>query len=739
MADKTTIPKGYKSVEAFLAEARQRYQESVDFDRENTEAAKTDLEFTAGDQWDDDDVKARKGRSVMTINQIPQFIAQIVGDIRLNRPAIKVRPAEDADKDLADIREGLIRSIEHNSNAQQVYAAAGQTQVACGIGNFRVVVDYADGDAFEKDIIIKAIPNPFAVKWDANRTEPTGKDARFCFIDEDVPRKVFEADYPDAVPGDLGADLNSALQSSGWLSRDTVRVSEYWVLKERDAEIALLQDGSVKEITPENAAQLEPQIATNNRGEPMRRKSRKKYVCVYLITGHTILQDAVEYPISRLPVFRVPGWEINTGAKTVRFGLVRFAKDPQRLKNYWRSVAADTLALAPKQQWLVHENGEGDAEEFRNAHNSGDNVLVWAGSVPPQRIDPPAIPAALLQEAAQNTQDMKDVTGIHDASLGIKSNETSGKAILARQKEGDVASYIYHDNLKAAISECGNVVNEFIPTIYDTARTARVLGEDGVQKLQRVNDPLDPKSVDLAKGKFDIVVETGPSYSTKRQEASESMAQFFQVVPQAAQAAGDLFAKAMDWPMASEIGDRLKKTLPPGLAEDDPSELTPEQQQARQQQDMQAQEAQAMQKRGAELQLAEAEAKVNLTNAQAAKTMAEAQSTGAPQGPQEMPADPMLERALLEAQVRKANADADRAEAEAMKAQAELNAPQGEPVNMRKELAETETAEAKAEREKIAVASDLMDLHAKPTDQDLQHKQAEKALKDPPAGSKPKG
>lgn len=674
------IPAGYKDEAEFLAEARTRFQQGVDFDRCNTDEARQDLEFLAGEQWSDEDKTARKGRPTLTINQLPQFVAQVVGDMRINRPAIKVRPAEDADKDLADVREGLIRAIEYQSKAQQVYANAGQSQVACGIGNFRVVLEHADADAFERNIVIKSIPNPFGVVWDAFRTEPTGADARFCFVADDMPRKDFEKAYPDQTPDDLGNDLNNELQRSGWMTADTVRITEYWLIKERKAEIALLTDGTVKEITKENAAQLEPMIAQNQRGEPMRRQTTKKSACMYLITGHAILEDPVEYPISRLPVFRVPGWEVNTGHKTIRFGMVRFARDPTRLKNYWRSVAAEALALAPKQQWLLHESAEGDEGEFANAFSSGSNVLIWSGTIEPKRIDPAAIPAALLQEAQQNAQDMKDVTGIHDASLGMQSNETSGKAILARQKEGDVASYIYHDNLKAAIAECGRVVNEFIPLVYDTARTVRVLGEDEIQTIKRVNDPMDPDSIDLGKGKFDLVVESGPSYSTRRQEASESMIAFVQALPQTAAVAGDLIAKAQDWPMASDIAERLKRALPPQLTQD-PNEPPPPPDPAQQAQ--QAQQEQAMQMQA---QLAQ----IELQTKDALRVTAEA--------------------------------NAQRAQAEAQRAIAEANAPpdQGPPVDARKTHAETALIEAKTVRERIAADADLADLENKPAQQEAE-------------------
>jgi hypothetical protein len=724
------IPPGYKDEDDFLADVRRRYEEAETFDTENRDQAQTDLEFLAGDQWDKADVDAREGRPCLTINRLPQFIAQVVGDIRLSPPAIRVRPAEDADKDLASIREGLIRSIENLSSAQAVYTNAAQSQIGCGIGNFRVVLEHATQDAFDRDIVIKRIENPFAVLWDPMLIEPTGRDAQYCFIDQMMKRKEFEREYPNQSASDLG-EIGNRLTAQGWLSRDEVRITEYWCIKESPAEICMLQDGKVEWITKENEAELEPLILTNDRGELMRRKTKKKSVCMYIVTGHAILEGPIEYDISRLPVFRVPGWEIQTGKKKIRFGLVRFAKDPQRLLNYWRSVSAEVLALAPRQQWLIHESQVGNQDEFRKAASSGDTVLTWTGQVEPKRMEPPPVNAAVLQEAALNSQDMKDVTGLHDASLGAKSNETSGKAILARQKEGDVASYIYMDNLKSAIAECGRVINEWIPQVFDKPRTIRVLGVDDEQKVQRVNDKMDPRSIDLSKGKYDIVVDTGPSYTTKRQEASESMMAFVQAVPAAAQMVPDLIAKAQDWPMAEEIAERLKKALPPGLAEEDDKELSEEEMQARQAQAQQAQMQQQMMQQGAMLELQEKDAKVKLTHAQAAKTMAEA-NMPPPGQPGVDQQGLMLEYALKEQQVRKATADAAKAEAEAHIAMSQVGAPQGEPINMRKEMAETSKVEAEAHQAHIKTQADLMDLQNKPTEQDMAKKQAEKALKEPP-------
>lgn len=608
---------------ALLATIRKRFSEGVDYDRRNRDAGLDDLKFTTGEQWDKsvEDARLKAGRPCLTINTLPAFVAQVAGDVRINRPAIRVRPAEDADKDLAEVREGLIRAIERDSDAQSVYASAATSQIACGIGNFRLALEYADDSGFDRDIRIKHIANPFAVVWDPAMTDPTGRDARWCFVEDLIPKDEFEAAYPDAN-GSLTAELKVPLEAENWLTLDTVRVAEYWEVKEQPLKLALLEGGAVVEASqvPEGVQPLQTRVG------------RRLSVCMYLVTGHAILEGPIEYPISRIPIFRVPGWEVQVGDDRRRWGLIRFVKDPVRMRNYQRSVAVESMGLAPRAVYLAEARSvDGVEDDFRNSNKSGDPLLIYnSGTNPPQRIDPPQLPAALFQDAQLHAQDIKDVTGIHDASLGAKSNETSGKAILARQREGDVATYIYHDNLRSAIRECGKVANELIPVVYDTARTIRILGEDETQKVQKVNDPNDPASVDMARGRYDIAIETGPSYSTKRVEAAESMMQFVQAVPGAAQIAGDLIAKSQDWPMADAIAERLRKSLPPQLVSDANDEKTPEQMQAEQAAAQQQQQAQAVQMAG------------------------------------------------VQAEIRKKTADAARAEAEAGKAQLELSAMSGQ-------------------------------------------------------------
>lgn len=570
---KSYVPEGFNTVEDYLADARETYQTDVDADADNRIAALEDKRFAAGEQWDPEVLKQRQGLPCLTIDTISQFTAQVVGDWRLNKVGIKVLPGENGDKNIADIRGDLIRNIETTSRAQRVYNDAFESMIQCGDGAFRVAIQYAAEDVFDQEIVLQPIDDALSVVWDRLSIDPTGRDATHCFVDDFLPEKEFNARWEDADPSLLSDNDRRSYSASGWCDNKVVRVTEHWRLIEREKLFVLFEDGSIhafdEDAEPEAIVEF---IKTH--GKPTKtRIAPCTYAQMHLITGWKILAGPYEYKLNRLPIIRMAGRTVTVGERRVRHGIVRKMKDPLRLKNWCRSIAIEMLGYAPKSKWIATESAvEGREDTFRKAHQTRDPLLIVNDETvidqDIKRIDPPAIEAAWLNEAQINAQDMKDVTGIHDASLGIKSNETSGKAIQARQREGDVANITYYDNGNAAVLEAGDVINQLIPQIYDGTRIIRIVGEDESSKLVTINDPMNPESPNLATGKYDVIPTTGASYTTKRVEAAEAMMNAIQVYPELMGIAGDLVIKAQDWPGAQELAERLIKTIPPELLSD---------------------------------------------------------------------------------------------------------------------------------------------------------------------------
>lgn len=619
---KIKLPSDYEDEAAFLADMRECFYQDIQVDRLNRDAALEDLRFMAGDQWQDV-VRQRREASrkpTLTINRLPAFVAQVVGQRRLNETQIKIIPDTNGQTDAAKIREGLLRSIQKLSRADLAYDKALENQVICGIGNFKVDLAWESNDVWTQKIQISAIPDPIAVVWDRSIQDPTGSDAGHVFVIDTLTKGEFYKRWPWATPADIAVDmyLRGDLRMTGWISADDVRVVTYWRMRHRKRTLALMRDGSTRDITDDDPEQVLPQIVQRQDGTPIMREVHKPYAEMYVCSGLDILDGPYELPISRVPVFRVPGWEVWVGEWKQRWGLIRFLKDPMRLHNYWRSVVAEKIMQTPRAVWAAADTAVAGREtRWRQSHLSDDPLLIWnaESGQKPERVPPAQIENSLLQQAEMTTQDIKDVSNIHEANLGMPSNEVSGAAIMARQRVSDTGTIIYHDNLNQAIEQAGIVINELIPVVYDTPRIVQVIGEDASTKLQVINDIGNPESVDLTAGKYRVSVVTGPSYATKRMEALQAMVSLANAAPQLLATFADLYVQAQDWPLADQIAKRIRSTLPPGML--DPKDLSPDEQQQMQS------KAQAGQQQ-AQMAQAEAESKIQANQASAALAAARA-------------------------------------------------------------------------------------------------------------------
>jgi hypothetical protein len=582
----------------------------------------------ADDQWPDAVRQQREdeGRPVLTFNKLPQFVHQVANDIRQNPPGIKVSPVDGkSDPDLAEIFEGLIRHIEYQSNAPSVYAMAGGHAVSCGLGHFRVTTDYAGDETFDQEIYIKRIPNPLSVIWDPESVEPDRCDAEWCIVNELVHKDTFEERWPKAAPASVDIPMSETDPEGGlfWRNDDFIRVAEYWRKKPIKKKIVQLADGQIIDVTAlsrNEIVQLQPIADRDVDGYKVEHA---------LVSAVDMLDDMTDWPGQYLPIIPVVGGEIPLGTKIYRYGLIRFARGAQQLYNFARSAAAESIALAPKAPFILTPKQIGKFKAQWDTHNTTQRPYLLYEHDPnapgaPQRSMPPDVPVALMQEAQIASEDMKALTGIYDASLGARSNETSGKAILARQREGDVSTAHFVANLNISLVQAGRVLVDLIPKIYDTERTIRILGEDETENMVPINsvvmsDRGEPVLVnDLSQGRYDVRLRVGPNYTTKRLEAAESMMAFAQSVPGAAAVIADLIAKNSDWPGSEEIAERLKRAIPPQiLGEDAEQEIDPMQQQM-------AAQAAAMQEMAGKIELALKQAQVTKTEADGRKSDASA-------------------------------------------------------------------------------------------------------------------
>lgn len=554
-----------------LARALADFAECEERERENRSAAEDDIRFARlEEQWPEGVRRQRlaESRPCLVVNKLPTFIRQVVNDSRLNKPSIKVQPQDSvADPQTAEIISGLIRNIELSSDAEIAYDTAVECAATSGVGYFRVNLAYARDDNWDQDIVIERIANPFTVYGDPYSTAADSSDWNVAFVTEMMPRRAFEAAFPNAEPIDwTGKDEDCP---AGWREGETVRVAEYWVRETVRRKIVLLSTGDVvsQEDFEKNAAQ---HFARDESvvGEPREVSSYR--VRQHLLTAKAVL-STTEWAGRFIPIVPVYGDEVNLNGRRHFRSLIRSAKDAQMMFNYWRTVATELVALAPKTPFIGPKGAfKTDAAKWETANSESHAFIEYDGGTPPQRQPFAGVPAGALQEALNASDDMKAIMGLYDASLGARSNEVSGTAIRARQREGDVSTFHFIDNLARGIRHAGRVIIDLIPHVYTPGRVIRVLGEAGQAQSVPLGAPAPgagavERIYDLSVGKYDLTVSSGPSFTSRREEAAVQMTDLIRAYPAAAPVLGDLLARNLDWPGAEEIASRLQKLLPPAL------------------------------------------------------------------------------------------------------------------------------------------------------------------------------
>ena len=545
-----------------------------------------DLEFLEGEnQWPENIKNDRlaDGRPCLTINKGPSFVDQVSGDIRLNMPGIKFKPVDsDADPDTAEVMTGMVRAIQNQSSGDVALLTASDSAIQCGKGAYRIITKYetqnpTDPDEFGRQIIqLKRIKNHFTVIYDYSAQEWDKSDANYCFITEKIDRKERDKKYPNSsreFPGDKDNNVD-------WDETDKIRIAEYFRRVVTKSKRYLLRNPETGEKS-----------VTNEKFEGMEileeRNVENVHIEWYKTDGCDILEGPTVWPGVQIPVIEVYGKELNIENRTVYRGVIRNYKDSQRLYNYSRSHHAEQTSMAPKIPVFVTAKMIGQYQQMWNTMHKKNWPFILFEADPdapqgPQR--PPPIPSnpSALAEVQIADQELHDTTGLQLASLGKPSNEKSGKAISARKQEGDRGNIEYHSNVARARRWEGKILVDLIPKIYDTERVVQILKEDGKEESVTINgqqmdantgqpkldDNGRPKIIDLSLGTYDAVVSTGPSYETQREEAADGQIQFYGMLPPQQQAVtSDLIPKNLDWPGADAWEERLKATLPPGLAE----------------------------------------------------------------------------------------------------------------------------------------------------------------------------
>lgn len=525
--------------------------------------------YEPGAQWEPTTLLRRSGRPNYSYNRTVQSVNQVVGDQRQARITGRVRAVnKDASKETADIYAGLIRNIEACSGAQYIYSDQFKFAVAGGWGAWRICPDFVDDEGFDQELYIRGVPNPMTVYWDPAATCPCKSDSQWCVVAERVNKEAFEAEWPDASL----SSIQLPRDSRDWFTSDEIRIAEYWKRIGKKKRIARLSDGRIVEYTPE-LRRIEEQLEQMSQGGipiPTIEKERTTVVWTvkwWKVTAADVLEGPEEYNWKRIPVIRIPGRYINIEGQEYVQSMIRHAKDAQRTYNYNRSTMVESVALTPKAPYkLTPKMITGYEDQWNTANAINRPYLLYnvdpaSPTQMPMREQPPDVPQALIALAAADAEDIKQTTGQVNPSVPTDqmSADESGVALRTRLLSGGSNAYEFTDNLQRAVQITQEMLIDMIPTVYDTERVVRIVGEDEVEDYVTVNGVDEKKGimVVLAKGAYDVTVTIGPAYATARQENIDKLMEATAALPVIQEVGADIIVKNLD----IEDGDELRKRI----------------------------------------------------------------------------------------------------------------------------------------------------------------------------------
>lgn len=616
--------------ERIVREARERWKRCAEWEGSARKLYVEDVKFCEADpdhrewQWPDTQLRKRDDAKApsLVINKTRQHCLQIVNDARQNKAQIRIRPVGDgATYEAAKVFEGVCRHIEYISNAMEAYDAATWHQVTGGWGYWRVVTDYIDAKSFDQDIYIRRIHDPLSVYLDPDIQEFDGSDARFGFVFRDMPRELFEAEFPkwkdEAGLAPLGNDPD------GWSDKSQVRIAEYYRKSDQADTLLFIADP----LSGQATQVLESEIEAGRDALPpgtvilKERAVTRDVVEWFKIVGGDKIVERATWPGSYIPLVRVIGEETVIDGQLDRKGHTRALKDPQRMYNYWSSAATEHIALQSKSPFVGPNAAFEGNESWKTANTEnyaflGYNHMDDEGNpIPaPVRQAPPQSSAAYIEGMRTAQQELMMASGQYQSQFGENENAKSGVAIQTRQRQGDNATYHYIDHLAQAIRFTGRILIDLIPKVYDTPRLIKIMAESGDENEVNVNPQApqphmqlvdgqpasaeqvkaaqaDPDMADKVQtifnpsvGRYEVEADIGPAFATKRQEAFQAFSDVMANNPAAFQLAGDIWMRNGDFPGADEFAERLKRTIPPNvLGEGPPPQLAAMQQQFEQQ------------------------------------------------------------------------------------------------------------------------------------------------------------
>lgn len=558
-----------------------------DKERDAREEAIEDMRFTnvPGAQSEDSFDK-RKDVYQGEVNRVAGLVDQVTGGQRENRSGIKYLPTGlNVDADSANVKTGIARNIENMSDAQTAYDQSFEESVTGGFGGWGIFTEFMD-DGF--DLMPKFRPIRSAASslfFDVNAVDYTKKDGKHAFLITGIHPDLFEHEYPNAAKTDFPLETFGNGLYKGWFTQDQMLIAEYWWKEQKQKTIAQMTDGSVLDIEAEkqvmdDLALKGITIAKGRGGKDKTRTFESYTVFMAKMNGAEFLSNPKEFPSKYIPLIPEYGRVAHIENETYTRGLIRFAKDPQRIYNYETSNQVQIGAeVMDDPVWASSVQAKGHEEEYGNVKIERPPIMIFEpdpnNTGPPKRTGAPAVQQMAMSRIKQAEMDIYATTNMYPPSLGLNVGLESGVALKHQDEKGDRGSYVFVDNHMKSIKHSAEVLEDIMTNIFDTERVMDVLNLDGTTETVTINqlqkDGYGKPVIDQKTGKevmvndlrttFRTVVDVSKAYSTQKEESLDQLIELINADETFKMFSTDLIAKNASILESDELYKRIRKHM----------------------------------------------------------------------------------------------------------------------------------------------------------------------------------
>jgi hypothetical protein len=600
-------------------------------------------------QWSQEDAKEldERGQVPRVYNKIKPAIDWILGTEKRTRVDWKILARRKDGEKAAQSKTELMKYLADANRQQYLRSRAFADAVKVGVG----WLEEGMFDADDGEPLYLGWESWRNVLWDSVNPHHDVSEGRYVFrvkwVDVDVACTWFpdrkelieqsaldgynytnaEEDSDEAMEAVEAASHDYAVAGTvSMFKRRRVRLIEAWYkVPERVKVIKAAQEHPLKGdmYDPNDQAHIDAeQSGLVSIAERVKMVTRLAIMC----KGGMLYDAKSPYKHNKFPFTAV--WGYRRDRDNLPYGTVRGLRDPQDDLN---KRISKSLAILSTNKTIMDRGAVDDLEEFAKEVARPDAIIVKnKGKDLEINVDRDLAPAH-LEFAHMDMKMIQDASGVTDENMGRETNATSGKAIIARQDQGAMATAELFDNLRLASQISGEKTLALSEQFYRDEKIIRILGNKGQVEFKMINDPNLPQSW-IAAHKADFIVSEQDFRDSMRIAAQEQLAEMVSSMPeQIGLALLDVVVDMMDLgPQKDELLKRIRKIN--GQVDPD-QEMTPEEQQAQQAAAEQAQAQQELAQRGMA-------AEVALKEAQVDKTRAETEQIGANIQAQSMQADP---------------------------------------------------------------------------------------------------